>query len=205
VNNFFEKLWGYLMNDQVSNEYWNSYPGYCQLSHQTKQNRFPKIFESAKELQPNPKRVLSFGCSTGEEVYTLAEHYPDAEIVGVDIDWYSIQAARKNNKYKDRVFFHTETGATGLYDLVTCFMVLFALDKPVPRERWIETVSVIDRHVAMNGVLMIYTSEYDFLSSDISYKYDAIREWKRTHEKNKKEYFCGYYKKKNVLSFINVA
>jgi SAM-dependent methyltransferase len=173
---------------------------YCQLSHQTKLNRFPKIFESARELRPFAKRILSFGCSTGEEAFTLADNFPESEIVGVDIDWSSVSTARRNNKFKDRVYFHTEVGATGLYDLVTCFMVLFALDKPIPKDRWSETVKTIDKHVALGGLLMVYTSEYDFLSSEISYKYDVEREWKRTHEKNKKEYYCGYYSKKTILT-----
>lgn len=185
--------------------HWGSYPGYCQLSHQTKINRFPKIFESAKQICPNPKRVLSFGCSTGEEVFTLADIYTEAEIVGVDIDWHSVSTARRNNKQKDRIFFHTDAGATGLYDLVTCFMVLFALDKPVPRDRWDETVNTIDKHVAMGGLLMVYTSEYDFKSSPIAYKYDVEREWKRVHDKNNKEYFCGYYFKKRILPMPQVT
>lgn len=174
---------------------WGSYPEYCQLSHQTKKNRFPKIFESAREMVPNPRRVLSFGCSTGEEAFTLAESFPDAEVVGVDLDYSSITTARRANKLKDRVYFHTDPGATGLYDLITCFMVLFALDQPVPRDRWGDTVKTIDKHVAMGGVLMIYTSDYDFLTSPVAYKYETIRQWKRTHSRNKKQYFCGYYRK----------
>jgi len=196
VIRFLSRLFGVKMPEEKIDPWHNQSPGVCQLSHQTANNRFPKIFESAKELRPNARRILSFGCSTGEEAYTLADHYTEAEIVGVDIDQYSIHTARRNNKFKDRVFFHTEVGGTGLYDLVTCFMVLFALETPVPRDRWNETVHIVDRHVGMGGLLMVYTSEYDFMSSEVADKYNIVKKWKRTHPKNNKKYFCGYYEKK---------
>lgn len=187
----------------VSNEsipkprFWNDY---CQLSHQTKENRFPKIFERIQELQPNPKRILSFGCSTGEEVFTLAERFPNSEIVGVDIDYYSISTGRRNNKFENRVYFHTDSGGTGLYDIVTCFMVLFALDRSIPRNQWEDVVKTIDSHVATNGLLAIYTSEYDFKDYNKEQRYEVIREWKRTHPKNKNKYFCGYYRKRVICN-----
>lgn len=173
--------------------------GQMQLSHMTKINRFPKMMTSAKLLKPKARRILSFGCSTGEEAQTLAEIFPQATIVGVDTDYYSVSTARKNNKYKNRVFFHTDVGATGRYDIVTCFMVLFSLETSIPRDKWEEVCKIIDDTVAANGLLMIYTSDYDFKTSSVGEKYKALKEWKRTHNRNKKKYFCGYYKKQSKL------
>lgn len=167
-----------------------------QLSHMTKEDRFPKIMESAKQLKPDARRILSFGCSTGEECQALAKTFPSAEIVGVDIDSYSIDRARRNNKFKDRVFYQSDVKATGKYDLVTCFMVLFALDSPIPYERWESVIKIIDGTVAPNGLLMIYTSDHDFKAWPGFQNYEIVRDWIRTHNKNNKEYFNGYYKKK---------
>ncbi len=180
-------------------------PGQLQLSHMTKENRFPKIFESAKQLQPTAQRIMSFGCSTGEEAMTLAELFPAAEVVGVDIDFTSVKAARENNRFKDRVYFHTDPGATGKYDLVTCLMVLFSLDKPVPLESWKAAIRQIDKHVNLGGVVILYTSEYDFGEVEVCENYEVIREWKRTHPRNKKKYHCGYYRKARVLDYKEAA
>lgn len=169
-----------------------------QLSHMTRENRFPKMMESAKQMKPDARRILSFGCSTGEEVFSLASTFPDAEIVGVDLDYYSISRARKQNK-ENRVYFHTEVGATGKYDLVTCFMVLFSLEKPIEFDKWHEVVKIIDKTVAPNGVLMIYTSDHDFAHSSVFNNYEIIKSWKREHNKNQKEYFCGYYRKTSKI------
>lgn len=168
-----------------------------QLSGMTSSNRFPLIYDSAKKLKPEAKRILSFGCSTGEECFSLAELFPHAEIVGVDISYYSIQTARRNNKYPERVNFHDVLGATGKYDLATCLMVLFALEKPVDFADWNEVLEGIDRHLNLDAILMIYTSDYPFEKSKVAVNYEPERTWTRIHEKNNKEYYCGYYKKNN--------
>lgn len=169
-----------------------------QQSHMTRPNRFPKIFESAKQIQPEAKRILSFGCSTGEECFSLAETFPNSEIVGIDVDYHSVTAARRNNKFKDRVFFHTDLGATGKYDLVLCLMVLFAMDKPIAFDKFEETLQLLDARVNPNGLLMLYTTEYDPMCVDcMRKKYVGVREWVRTHNKNNQEYFNGYYRKRH--------
>jgi SAM-dependent methyltransferase len=41
------------------------------------------------------RRILSFGCSTGEEVYSPRRYFPSAQIKGVDINRRNIQECRK--------------------------------------------------------------------------------------------------------------
>lgn len=40
-------------------------------------------------------RVLSFGCSTGEEAMDLADIFPRAEVLGVDVDRWRIKIAKR--------------------------------------------------------------------------------------------------------------
>lgn len=170
---------------------------HLQLSHQTKYNRFPKIFESAKLLRPDAKRILSFGCSTGEECQRLAELFPYAEIIGVDIDEYSIKTARRKNRFPDRIFFHDDLGATGTYDLVLVLMVLFSLEQPIPRDRFVKVLTKLDKYINPNGILMVYTSDFDPKEVPEIAAYEAFNEWKRNHEKKPgREYFNGYYRKR---------
>lgn len=176
-----------------------SYPqhnqGYLQLSHMTKPERFPLIFDSAKEFKPDAKRILSFGCSTGEECEAMAKRFPTAEVVGIDIDHPTIQTARRKNKHPDRVFFHDSLGATGKYDIALALMVFFQMDAPIKFVPWDKCLCEIDAHLNVGGVLMLYTSEFNFMQSSPAENYELIREWTRQHNRNEKEYFCGYYRK----------
>lgn len=169
--------------------------GYLQLSHMTKAERFPLIFDSAKTLQPDAKRILSFGCSTGEECEAMAKRFPEAEVVGIDIDHGTIQTARKKNKNPDRVFFHDSLGATGKYDVALALMVFFQMDAPIKFSPWDRCLCEIDAHMNVGGLVMLYTSEFNFMQSSPAENYEVVREWTRQHNRNEKEYFCGYYRK----------
>ena len=56
-----------------------------QFYTRTAHNRYPAIFQTcAHYLRTNPQaKLLSFGCSTGEETRTLAEYMPQATVVGI--------------------------------------------------------------------------------------------------------------------------
>lgn len=167
-----------------------------QQSHETRPNRFPKIFSSIQKMRPNPTRILSFGCSTGEECFTLAEMFPDAEIVGVDIDPWVIETAKKNNKYKDRVSFVTSLENAGEFDVVFCLMVFFSIYDKYEFQTFDEAVKTLNEFIAHNGLLVIYTAKYDFMRTTPAENFVPIRQWKHQHNKDKKYYFDGYYKKK---------
>jgi hypothetical protein len=60
-----------------------------QADQATSLNRYPDVFTAVKQFTEkhmviHPK-ILSFGCSTGQEPVTLAtEYFPNSEIVGLD-------------------------------------------------------------------------------------------------------------------------
>ena len=58
------------------------HPGCHQGPTRTALNRYPEIFAAAAAAAPDARRILSFGCATGEECVTLADYFPAAEIVG---------------------------------------------------------------------------------------------------------------------------
>ena len=57
-----------------------------QTSSDTAAERYPALFDLAAGLAPNAERILSFGCSTGEELVAIRRRFPAAEIVGVEIN-----------------------------------------------------------------------------------------------------------------------
>ncbi len=70
-------------------------PGRYQRATATRADRYPLVFGFAQAALAGGKdlRLLSFGCATGEEVFTLRDYFPDARIKGIDIDAGCIAAA----------------------------------------------------------------------------------------------------------------
>jgi predicted O-methyltransferase YrrM len=56
--------------------------------------RYPELFDQAARLAPDARRILSFGCSTGQELVSLRRRFPHAEIVGAEINPRSRAIAR---------------------------------------------------------------------------------------------------------------
>lgn len=106
--------------------------GLFQPSGTTQANRYPDIFAQVKaQLGDQPGlRLLSFGCSTGEEVFTLADLFPTASIRGIDIAAARIRACRarwRRAGSPPRLEFiragSTEQEASGCYDAVFAMAV----------------------------------------------------------------------------------
>lgn len=70
--------------------------GMFQPYAETSMNRYPHIFARLRDvLEDGPDaHILSFGCSTGEEVFSLRTLFPQAAITGLDINRRSIAVCR---------------------------------------------------------------------------------------------------------------
>jgi SAM-dependent methyltransferase len=85
--------------------------------------------------------VLSFGCSTGEEVFTLRRYFPAATIKGIEVDLARIRICRKQLEESGdpRISFQCAADASGeppeSHDAVFCMAVFRdpALDAPATR------------------------------------------------------------------------
>lgn len=66
----------------------------------TSSNRYPRIFAFLRERLENvpSPRLLSFGCATGEEVFTLLDYFPGARVKGIDINPANIDCCRERLK-----------------------------------------------------------------------------------------------------------
>lgn len=106
--------------------------GLFQPSNLTWTDRYPAIFTFLGHVLVSREapRILSFGCSTGEEVFTLAQYFPAAEIVGIDINPRNIAACQRAlaDQPNPRVAFRqaadldAETPAS--FDAIFCLAVL---------------------------------------------------------------------------------
>jgi len=67
----------------------------------TSEDRYPALFDrlAAELAGRDAPRVLSFGCSGGEEVRALRRRLPDAWIVGVDVNPRALARARRRDRH----------------------------------------------------------------------------------------------------------
>jgi SAM-dependent methyltransferase len=106
--------------------------GSFQSAGVTCEDRYPEIFQNAQSIlgRNNEGRMLSFGCATGEEVFTLREYFPYARIRGIDINPGRIDQARRRlaEEPDARLAFEvansTSEEADGSYDAIFCMAVL---------------------------------------------------------------------------------
>ena len=106
-------------------------PGSHQLVDWTAPNRYPEIFAAAAAAAPDARRILSFGCSTGEECVSLAEYFPKSEIIGAEINVLSLLKAWKKRSDRIRFVYSSDRTLTRLapFDVVFCMAVLRAPKK----------------------------------------------------------------------------
>lgn len=71
--------------------------GLFQPESTTGPDRYPALFAFARSelARVAAPRLLSFGCSTGAEVFTLRRHFPAASIKGIDIGTTNIRVCRE--------------------------------------------------------------------------------------------------------------
>lgn len=91
-------------------------------------DRYPALFTAAQTLLADraPLRILSFGCSSGEEVQSLRHYFPDAVIVGAEINATLLRACRERKVEGPTVFVRSSNAviqAQGPFDAIFCMAV----------------------------------------------------------------------------------
>ena len=127
------------------------HPGLHQGPNKTSLNRYPEIFAAAVALLPAAFRILSFGCSTGEECVTLADYFPAATIIGTDINPLNLWKARKFRSERIRFVYAVDRLLKSLspFDAVFCMAVLRTpqrehISEHYPFDRFEERVTFLE-------------------------------------------------------------
>lgn len=158
----------------------------------TQPNRYPRIFSFVRDrLAPLPQpRLLSFGCSTGEEVFSLRMYFPRATIKGIDIAATNIAACRRKLAATGDpgIEFAWAESAAGeppeSYDAIFCLAVFQhqALQDPkiLTCERYLRfeafeaTVAGLARCLKPGGLLAIRHLDFRFSDTACRADFDAI-------------------------------
>lgn len=146
-----------------------------QLTSTTEMNRYPELFSAVKELVASSHpRVLSYGCSTGEECATLEEYLNPSLLVGADINEENLKIARHRFS-SPRLHFIPSTvsdlAAHAPYDIVFCLSVLCRWEDTrdvedcssiYPFEKFSMAIAQLDSFLTPGGLLVIYNSNFRF-------------------------------------------
>ena len=167
---------------------WKSKGGYHQRSTLTAPDRYPLLFQQAKlyfmNKADNPN-ILSFGCSTGEEVFTLGKYLPNAHVVGIDINKWCLRQCWKNNgnprQYSFLYRFSREFEAAGNFDAIFCLAVFQRTENRTNEDNSISTtytfgqfeqeITMLDGKLKEGGLFVIDHSDFSFKDAFCSKNY----------------------------------
>ena len=186
-----------------------------QTTQRTWYNRYPEVFQTCKDYLDAMDRkdiknikILSYGCCTGEEVVTLRDYFPEAVIVGAEINQRSLEICRER-KLDDKIKFILSSPKNimehGPYDAVFCMAVLqrlpdyvakkkiSSLKKRYPFEKFEKQIEELDGYVKEDGLLIVHNTQYELMDTKVSEQYETYGE-------------CGHVsalfdKDSNVVSF----
>ena len=175
-------------------------------------NRYPEIFDECASLlgDGSELRLLSFGCSTGEEPVTLRHYFPSAVILGTDINGHNLKICRDlSPEYGLRFFKSTPSNINrnGPYNAIFCMAVLQRSPKVVeaqnlcdiskiyPFDKFERQLVELDAVLASGGLLVIEHTFYrlsdtvlvkgyrssSFRTSESSTVFKFDRSGRRTH------------------------
>jgi SAM-dependent methyltransferase len=157
-----------------------------QVPNATSVDRYPELFSLLADRLANKSqpRILSFGCSTGEEVGTLLAYIPDAKIVGVDINRWNIGIARSSYSSDNAQFFTRldQIPDAVQFDAIVCMAVLQHQENTRPTivdssatypfDRFEKQVVRLDSLLRPGGTLIIEYANYRFEDTQVFSSYE---------------------------------
>jgi hypothetical protein len=127
-------------------------------------------------------KILSFGCSTGEEVVTIRGIFRDAEIYGCEIEPVSLEAATATVGHLATIFKSDASAIAdhGPFDLINCASVLCLnppthINKLFPSEEFDRLLAVLDGALRPGGLIALTNASYRFYESPLAPHYDPVR------------------------------
>jgi SAM-dependent methyltransferase len=169
-------------------------PGCFQPYGHTLPDRYPWLFEFARaELAGvTAPRILSFGCSRGDEAFSLHRYFPDAFIKGLDVNPAAIAACQERASEAGEAGLSFATASTteaepaDHYDAIFCLAVLCHGDLTVMDARRSDPVLHFDafegvvgdfaRCLKPGGLLLLHTTSFRFCDTAAAAGFDEVLE-----------------------------
>jgi hypothetical protein len=184
-----------------------------QTASTTFMDRHPDIFDFLKlQFGDQQIRLLSFGCSTGEECFSLRNYLPNAKITGVDINPNSILTAKKNSLVDGNMEFvclsPNALHQLGQFDVILALSVLCKnpeaqelndISSIYPFNRYNSIVTLLDSQLNKNGYLIIRSSNFRLKDSSVFSNYSVVNFEKRRDPKDFPKFDSNNKRLKNYL------
>ena len=151
-----------------------------QLTSTTWQNRYPAIFEATQKNATGKKNILSYGCSTGEECFSIRQYFPEAIITGADINEKNLLKARKKNNDSNISFINSDSKSLktkGSFDIIFAMSVLCRWEDTkdienckniYPFTKFDESINFLINLLNKDGLLVVYNSNFKVEDSTAS-------------------------------------
>ena len=152
----------------------------------TRADRYPQLFDAlAARLAHLPQpRLLSFGCSSGEEVRALRQRMPNARITGLDLNRRMIERARAADP---GALSHYRVAGAPLADErfhAVLAMAVFrhgelelhqpeACTRYLPFARFAEGLAMLDAVLEPGGWLALYNQQFRLSDTPLALRYQA--------------------------------
>jgi len=162
----------------------------------TAPNRYPGIFRTARALLSEAHgpdlngarlRILSFGCSSGEEVFSIRSYFPDAEIFACDCNQTVLREAAKNLRDDPAHLFYSTPEAiaeNGPFDLIFAMSVFCQspastkvanLQTIYPFQLFEDLAGNLSENLRPGGLFSIINCNYLFRDLSFAPQYQAVR------------------------------
>lgn len=169
-------------------------PGEFQPYNFTLPDRYPWLFQfaAARIGSRADLRILSFGCSRGEEVFTLRKYFQTASLKGIDINPRNINRclARARVEQSTNMTFEiaatTQQEAAGSYDAIFCLSVLcngdlttsgaLRSDPVLHFETFERMVGDFARCLKSGGLLVLHTTNFRFCDTAVARDFEVVYE-----------------------------
>jgi hypothetical protein len=154
-------------------------------------NRYPLVFQKCTEYFASRKnidpKILSFGCSTGEEVISLGEYFPQAKIIGVDINSWCIRQCKKMGQNPNFSFYNRKSRTfenLAEFDAIFCMAVFQRTENRTSRDNGIakghtfeqfeSEINVLDQKLKVGGLFIIDHSDFSFTDVHFAIRYKPL-------------------------------
>lgn len=144
------------------------------LWHHRKLEVVCNLIESA-----NPKNILDVGCASGWFLSQIAQRFPKAKCIGIDVYKNAIQYGKK--RYPSLKFMvadaHSLPFPDDSFDVIVCTEVLEHVLKPE------QVISEIKRVLRPNGIAIVEMDSGNFLFRAVWYWWTHLKKgvWRNSH------------------------
>ena len=128
-------------------------------------------------------RLLDVGCGGGWAVVQLAERFPALQVVGVEIEPYSVQMARRlvaerglGGRCEIRQVSVDQLAGAGGFDVVTSFLVVHEIDPALKAAAF----AAIARALKPGGSFLVFDEAYPETDADLQMmprRFAALAQW----------------------------